>query len=60
MFPGRTVSLLAVTTPTITGEEKRVFAFCKKRHNNIALTGCTLYLVHTSAEKVADSLPMSA
>ena len=44
----------------MTGKEKGVFAFCKKRHNNIALAGCTLHLVHISAEKGADSLPMSA
>ena len=44
----------------VTGKEKGVFAFCKKKHNNIALAGCTLHLVHISAEKGADSLPMSA
>ena len=35
----------------MTGKEKGVFAFCKKRHNNSALVGCTLHLVHISAEK---------
>ena len=43
------------------GAKKGVFAFCKAKHPNIFLVGCTLHLVHIAAEKGADSLlvPMS-
>ena len=43
------------------GAKKGVFAFCKAKHPNIFLVGCTLHLVHIAAEKEADSLlvPMS-
>ena len=36
--------------------KKGVFAFCKAKHPNIFLAGCTLHLVHIAAEKGAESL----
>ena len=42
----------------MTGAKKGAFAFCKAKHPNIFLAGCTLHLVHIAAEKGADSLPV--
>ena len=42
----------------MTGAKKEVFAFCKAKHPNIFLSGCTLHLVYITAEKGADSLPV--
>ena len=43
----------------MTGSKKGVFAFCKAKHPNIFLAGCTLHLIHIAAEKGANSLPVA-
>ena len=50
------ISLGCDNANVMTGAKKGVFAFCKAKHPNIFLAGCTLHLVHIAAEKGADSL----
>ena len=38
------------------GLKKGVFAFMKKKNEQMYLSGCTLYLIHIAAEKAADTL----
>lgn len=42
----------------MTGKNKGVIAFCREKHPNILLSGCTLHLVHIAAEKGAECLPV--
>jgi len=41
----------------MTGCRKGVYAFAKRKHENIYLAGCTLHLIHISAKKAAEVLP---
>ena len=52
------ISLGCDNANVMTGARKGVFAFCKAKHPNIFLAGCTLHLVHIAAEKGANSLPV--
>ena len=50
------ISLGCDNANVMAGAKKGVFSFCKAKHPNIFLAGCTLHLVHIAAEKGADSL----
>lgn len=43
----------------MTGMKKGVFAFVKKEHKSVALSGCVCHLIHIAAEKAASCFPFS-
>jgi hypothetical protein len=41
----------------MTGKQKGVTAFARRKHPEMYLAGCTLHLVHIAAKKAAECLP---